>query len=356
MFLSAQRRTQSTFRVALLIPMCGSAGIWGPSCISSAQVAAEELNRGDGIGGRKVHLIMIDAAVEAEVPVEETVSELIETQSIDAIVGMHISAVRQRLSKVVCQRIPYIYTPLYEGGERTAGLFAIGETPSEQLGPSMEMIQNRYRVRSWALIGNDYVWPRISHVFAKAKLHEMSAGLAYERYVPFGLQNMGRYVEEIDKSGAEAVLVSLVGHDAVVFNRAFGVAGLHRRVVRLSCALEENGLLACGASNSERMYAAASYFASLPTEANAAFKERYHAMHGDQAPVLNSLGQSTYEGVHFLAGLMQRHPDAWRQHGASEQLPIFHKSGRKHCSINRRERPIYLARADGLRLEVIDEI
>ena len=141
LFLSAQRRTQSTFRVALLIPMCGSAGIWGPSCISSAQVAAEELNRGDGIGGRKVHLIMIDAAVEAEVPVEETVSELIETQSIDAIVGMHISAVRQRLSKVVCQRIPYIYTPLYEGGERTAGLFAIGETPSEQLGPSMEMIQ-----------------------------------------------------------------------------------------------------------------------------------------------------------------------------------------------------------------------
>ncbi len=80
----------STYRIALLIPLCGAAGLWAPSCISSAQVAVEELNRSVGIAGLKVQLIMIDAAMEADIPIEETVNDLIETESIDAIVGMHI--------------------------------------------------------------------------------------------------------------------------------------------------------------------------------------------------------------------------------------------------------------------------
>ena len=345
---------RGTYRIALLIPLCGSAGIWAPSCISSAQAAVEELNRASGINGRKVQLIMIDAAQESTLPIEETVNDLIESRAIDAIVGMHISAIRQRLSKVVRQRIPYIYTPLYEGGETTAGLYAIGETPDEQRGPSMELIQRDYRPKSWALIGNDYVWPRISHIYAKSKLREMAVDLAFERYLPFGLSNMARHVEDIARSGAEALLISLVGQDAVAFNRAFGAAGLHDRMVRLSCAIDENALLASGARNAKRMFVASAYFGSLPTEANAAFKEVYYGLHGDQAPVLNALGQSTYEGVHFLAGLLSGHPEAWRVGRVGKTLPVIHRSGRKRLGASRPERaPIYLARADGLKFEVI---
>ncbi len=350
-------RSGGMYRIALLIPLCGAAGLWAPSCISSAQVAVEELNRSNGIAGRKVQLIMIDAAMEASISIEETVNDLIATDSIDAIVGMHISAVRQRLSKVVRQRVPYIYTPLYEGGERTDGLFAIGEIPEEQLGPSMEYIQIEYRPRSWALIGNDYVWPKTSHGYAKKKLRDMAVNLSYERYLPFGLDGMPLVVEEIARSGAEAVLISLVGQDAVAFNRAFGQARLHDRIVRLSCAIEENGLLGSGARNSQRMFVASSYFATLSTEANAAFKEQYYRVHGEQAPMLNALGQSTYEGVHFLAGLMREHANIWRDHSVFDAPPVIHRSGRRLCISDRLTRaPIYLARADGLQFEIIKRI
>ena len=345
---------RGTYRIALLIPLCGAAGIWAPSCISSAQAAVEELNRSNGINGRKVQLIMIDSAQETTLPIEETVNDLIESGSIDAIVGMHISAIRQRLSKVVRQRIPYIYTPLYEGGETTAGLYAIGETPDEQLGPSMELIQSDYRPKSWALIGNDYVWPRISHLYAKSKLREMGVDLAYEKYLPFGLSNMAHHVEDIARSGAEAVLISLVGQDAVAFNRAFGAAGLHARMVRLSCAIDENALLASGARNAKRLFVASSYFGALPTEANAAFKELYYGLHGEQAPVLNALGQSTYEGVHFLAGLLEGHAETWCANTLGNTRPVIHRSGRKRNAETRPGRaPIYLARADGLKFEVL---
>ena len=264
----------STFRIALLIPMCGSAGIWAPSCISSAQLAVAELNEASGILGRQVELIMIDSALEAPTPVEEVINSLIEIRAIDAIVGMHISAVRQNLSKIVRQRIPYVYTPLYEGGERTKGIFAIGDTPERQLGPALEHFSSEKKIRQWALIGNDYVWPRASNSYAKWKLRELGARVALERYLPFGIADMRTVVDDLERSDADAVLISLVGQDAVTFNRAFGETSLHLRMLRFSCAIEENGLLASGADNLKELYSAASYFGSLKTSANSSFREK----------------------------------------------------------------------------------
>lgn len=346
---NGQFHASGVYRVALLIPLCGAAGIWAPSCISSAQVAVAELNKADGIDGRKVQLIMIDAAVEAAEPIEEIVNDLIDLGAIDAIVGMHLSAIRQRLSKVVRQRIPYIYTPLYEGGETTAGLFAIGETPKEQLGPAMMFMQKRFKPRKWALIGNDYVWPRSSHDYAKSCLRQMNVDLAMECYVPFGLSNMSGLVTQLEASGADAVLVSLVGQDAVMFNRTFGRRGLHKNIVRLSTALEENGLMACGRGNLERLFSVSSYFGSISNDENAAFKERYYGMHGDTAPALNALGQSTYEGLHYLAGLIGQFGDVWQQKSTRDQLPVSYASGRNFTHSPALRRPsVYMARADGV--------
>ena len=354
----AEPRPSSAFRVALLVPMCGTAGIWGPSCIASAQVAAYELNRRNGIAGRDVHLILIDSAIEAPAPVERVVRSLIESRSIDAIVGMHISAVRQRLTKVVAGRIPYVYTPLYEGGERGFGVFAIGDTPPAQLGPAMERLHRDYRLRKWALIGNDYVWPRTSHRYARAKLTGMGAVPVYERYLPFEAADLPEQVERLAASDADAVLVSLVGQDAVDFNRIFGAMGLDRTMIRLSCAIEENGLLASGEENLKRLFCSSSYFGVLSTAENACFREKYHGVHGDRAPVLNALGQSTYEGLQFLASLMRDGRGDWRERAASAPKPVAYRSARQavYVSNSHRRTPVYLARADGMVFRIISQI
>ena len=346
------------FRVALLIPMCGSAGIWGPSCIASAEVAAHELNRRDGIAGRNVRLILIDSAIEAQVPVEGLVDSLIESRSIDAIVGMHISAVRQQLTKVVRGRVPYVYTPMYEGGEHAFGVFAIGDTPMHQLVPAMKWLQRSYKRRRWALIGNDYVWPRASHRYAKATLAEMNAALVHERYLPFATPRMAAEVEAIAKSGADAVLISLIGQDAVDFNRIFGTMGLDRRIVRLTCVIEENGLLASGAENLERLFCSSSYFGALATDANACFREVYHGFHGDRAPVLGALGQSTYEGMHFLASLMGDGKEAWPAQCTSRAGPVAYRSARQAAYLSNSDNGIatFMARADGVVYRIIEKI
>jgi len=290
------------YRVALLIPMSGAAGLWGPSCLACATLATEHWNAAGGLRGRRVRLTVVDASDESD-HLEEHLDRLLEDGGVDAIVGMHTSSVRQRVTARLGCALPFVYTPLYEGGPLPAGVMAIGDTPQRQLLPALRWLTERYRLRRWYMVGNDYCWPRRSHALATATLTRAGCEVVGSRYVPLGRCDAEPLVDDIRRTGAQAVLMSLVGQDAVDFSRAFGDSGLTGRVLRLSCAIEENGLLAIGPEHTEGLFVSSSYFASLPTERNGAFRERYWSRFGERAPVLNALGQSTYEGIAFLNGL-----------------------------------------------------
>jgi len=335
--------------VGLLVPTSGAAGIWGPSCIACARLAADELNARGGIRGQEIHLQVVDAASENAALREQT-GELLDAGEIDAVVGMHISSVRNALLPVLGGEIPYVYTPLYEGGERHPGVFTLGETPRNQLVPALTALSGSRSPTRWALVGNDYVWPRESHRWARSVLRRIGCEVVHEALMPLGCDDFEAEVAALAASGAQAVLLSLIGQDAVAFNRAFAAQGLSGTIRRLSCAIEENELLAMGADCTEELYVAGSYFATLPTEANLAFSERYHATRGPRAPTLNALGQSTYEGVHFLGALLLRgaHPLAPGEslHFHSARGALWRGNDQPSC-------PVYLARADGHALKVM---
>src|SRR5690349_4597972 len=136
---------RDTIDVALVIPFNGSAGIYGPSCMACAELAIAEVNNGPGLLGRPIRLIPVDGSrAPAEVAAE--VSALLSLGAIDAVTGWHISPVRQAVARVTANRVPYVYGPLYEGGERTPGLFLTGETPSRQLLPAMDWMKAEYGI------------------------------------------------------------------------------------------------------------------------------------------------------------------------------------------------------------------
>jgi urea transport system substrate-binding protein len=288
--------------VGLFIPTSGAAGIWGPSCRACAEIAADEINQVGGVNGREVVLKIFDAG-DAPAYVAGIAEDCFLDGEIDAIVGMHTSDVREALAKTVGGKLPYVYTPLYEGGERTPGVFCIGETPSMQLLPAAQGLSERYKLRRWYLVGNDYVWPHASHAVFRQSLASTGGMVCGERYFPFGTTNFDTLLEDIATSEADAVLVSLVGSDAIHFNKQFGRSGLSEQVLRLSCAVEENVLLAIGAEHSSGLFAVSGYFRDVKNIKNDSFKERYHSRYGTPAPQLNSIGQSIYEGMHFLKAL-----------------------------------------------------
>jgi urea transport system substrate-binding protein len=342
------------FNIALCVPLGGATGIWGPSALASAKLAAAELNKGSGILGRPCQLIVVDAADESA-NIETTLSGLVKSGDVDAIIGMHTSAVRQRIIRAVDGYLPFVYTPLYEGGELTPGVFAIGETTMYQLRPAINWLGQNRKPKRWFAVGNDYVWPRVSHRMARQYIADIGSDMIGEMYVPVGTNDFSEVLDAIKDSRADAVLVSLVGQDAVEFNRAFGQYGLSKTLLRLSCAVGENELLAIGAENAEDLYVASGYFAALDNDANLAFKERYLAHFGERAPTLNTFGQSTYEGLHFLGALFSTSPQHPPQMG---QGPFSYLSARGCAYAGGRVNvtPIYIARCNGNAFEVITRL
>lgn len=344
----AKGDAQNDFVVGLLVPINGSAGLWGPSAIACAQLAQAEINEAGGLLDRELRLHVVDASDECT-DVGQVTAGLMRSGCIDALVGMHTSQVRQRVLANLELHVPYVYTPLYEGGEKHPGVFAIGETPEHQLRPALRRMLERFGARRWFFVGNDYVWPRVSNRFAAQYLRELHGELLGARYLPFGTADFASVLTEIERLRPHAVLMSLVGQDAVQFNRDFGASGLASHVLRLSAAIEENGLLAIGAEHTEGLFASSGYFASLDTERNMAFRERYHNSFRDRAPTLNALGQSTYEGIHFLASLIHRAVSDDAPLIGRLPEPLAFRSVRGTCFAGNDSctAPVYLAEAEG---------
>ena len=334
------------FRIALLVPTSGAAGLWGASSLACGRLGVEQWNADGGLRGREVRLHVIDASDESST-LEADLAALHADAGIDAIVGMHTSSVRQRVTAADRHGVPFVYTPLYEGGPLPANVHAIGETPVMQLLPALAWMSERYTLNRWFMVGNDYSWPRRSHELARRALVARGGTVAGSDFVALGRCDHGRLIDAIRRSGAQAVLLSLVGPDAIDFGRAFRDSGLAARLPRLSCAIEENGLLAMGAECTEGLFVASGYFSTLATPANASFRERYWSRFGERAPVLNALGQSIHEGVGFLRGLTQgaRHEDG--------SVRFESARGVRWRSNARNAVPIYLAAAQDMSFGIV---
>lgn len=348
----------STLNVAVAIPLHGSAGIYGPSCELCAQLAAEEVNAEGGVLAREVRLNVVDGSGPPR-RVAEEVGALVDAGRVDAVVGWQISAVRQALAPRIAARVPYVYTALYEGGERTPGVFLAGETPSRQLLPAMRWLRSEYGVRRWCIVGDDYVWPRMTAGFARDYAPLCGGQIADEVFVPLGTKDFGHALQRVERCDADAVLMLLVGEDAAHFNRAFGRMGLQDSCRRLSTLMDENVLLASGAGNTRGIYAAAAYFETLATPESLDFGWRYTRRFGPEAPTLNSPGESCYEGVRALDALARRAKSL--DPGVMSAVPdasFTYAGPRGEVQMRDRhaDQRVYLAEADGLRFDVVAQL
>lgn len=340
--------------VALVIPLHGPAGILGPSSELCAQLAVEEVNAERGVLGREVRLTPVDGSGEP-VEVARKVHALVASGRVEAVAGWHLSALRQVLAPRVAPHVPYVYSALYEGGERTPGVFLTGETPRLQLRPAIRWLVATLGVRRWAVVGDDYVWPRTSAARARRYLGECGAGLVDEVFVPLGTTDFRGVLARLERSGADAVLMLLVGEDAVLFNRQLAAAGLDEQCCRFSPLMAEDMLLASGARATRDLYAAAGYFESLVTTSSLEFGGRFARRFGADAPSLNSPGESCYEAVRLLAELVTRAGTTDVRAVCAVADTVTHEGvrGAMRLRQNHLEQPVYLARADGLEFDVI---
>ena len=250
------------FKIGLFIPLSGPASLFGPTNRACAELAADEINKDGGISGRQIKLIPTDAGG----PPAETAKSAVRLtldENVDLFVGSHDSATRQALVTTIKGKVPYIYTPVYEGGECAFNVYCLGETPNQQARPSIGWLATERKTKGYYLIGDDYVWPRKTNAETKQYIAENGGNVVGEEYVPFGAPNkFEEVVTRIKAAKPDAVVITLVGADNVNFNRTFAGFGLDKDIARLAFLLEENTLMGIGAESSNNLIPA---WATSPT-------------------------------------------------------------------------------------------
>lgn len=351
-------RPSEVFGVAMVIPLQGAGGIFGPSCRSVAELAAHEMNQSDGILGRQVELVFIDAGRAPSVVAAE-VAELVRLGAVHAITGWHISPVRDALFAAIRGRVPYVYTALYEGGEARPGVFSSGEVPFTQVGPALKWLRDNRDVRDWTLVGDDYSWPIDSVRFVRDIAPELGLTVHGAGYADMGNEAaIVRLVDELEKAPTTGVAMFFVGHDAVVFNREFAGRGLHERMVRYSPMMDEAMLLASGFEATDDLYSSAGYYRSLINADTLDLQGRYNNFHGPFAPALTNTAESCYEGLMTLANLLGRagSTDMSAVNRAIVGLAYDGPRGVVEYHGPQGMHHVHLAKADGLDFEVLADL
>jgi urea transport system substrate-binding protein len=352
--LSDPRRAREKLRIVNFVTLSGSAGIWGPAGINGTLLAVAEINRRGGILGREIEMIFRDAGGHLD-DVVRTASDIVAADDADILMGSHISAVRVALRRVVAGHIPYIYTPVYEGGEKTPGVMAIGETPGDLSRPAIEWLARTRRASRWYLIGSDYVWPWLSHKAIKKYIADSGGRVVGEEFVPMGEHDHSAHIARIRAARPDVVLISLIGTDSIVFNRAFAEHGLASKMLRLGGAMDETVLLGIGADNSENLFCASGYFVETGTRENDLFRANCEASYGRNAPPIGSIAQSNYEGLRFLETVASRAKSLAIKPLLSAAANVEYQGARGAIGIRagKAKMPIYFAEADGLDFRLI---
>lgn len=363
------RGPETDYRVALVLPRHGPAGIFGLECLAAAELAASEIDAAGGVAGRSIQYVNVDAGGDPLVVAQE-IGALLSTGQIDAVTGWHLSNLRQSIARVVEGRIPYVYAAAYEGGERRDGVLCSGEVPTDQILCSLDWLRTELRLRKWYVIGNDYVWPRETAARTVEGLRGRDIRVLRRRFVPLGTTDETVWqgvLDDIRRSGAQGVITLLVGSDAVRFNRAFAAAGMDAELVRFSPFIDETVVLATGPEATTNLFVSAGWFSSLRTDSaaqfNRDFKRAWDLVCGtagpeeSRAPSPGTMAETTYSGIHLLASI------------AGRTIPTVHDTRRAfadwawdspHGTVELRagaaRHPVHLALAHGVDLEVVSQV
>jgi len=343
------------FKIGLFIALSGPASLFGPTQQACAELAAEEINKAGGILGRQIKLIPTDAGGP---PAESTKSavRLMLEEKVDLFIGSHDSATREALVATIKGKVPYVYTPVYEGGECSFNTYVTADTPEQQIRPSVAWMMKDKGAKGIYLIGDDYVWPRKCNEHAHKYIAENGGKVVAEEYVPFGAPNkFEEIVTRIKSAKPDAVLITLVGADNVNFNRTFAGFGLDKDIARLSLLLEENTLHGIGADASKNLYSCMSYYENAPSTAAKKFKADYVAKFGDKAPQLGRIGADCYEGVYCAKALVTKAggTDANKCMAASEGITFPTAAGDVTMHGRHVDKTMFLATCSGTEFEII---
>jgi branched-chain amino acid transport system substrate-binding protein/urea transport system substrate-binding protein len=234
-------------------------------------------------------LIIEDNKTDPKTAVEKA-KKLILRDKVVAVVGPVSSAARDAMTPVAEKyKTPLLYGIDYEGGVCNRYVFLYSAIPAHDMDKLIPYMAEKYG-KTFYIFGYDYVWPHKMAEAIKGNVDKIGGRVVGVEYTPFGVKDFAPTIQKISKSGARVLMLIVPGADGFTFIKQFTDFGLKDKIKIVALASDENYLLALTPEQSEGIFTALPFLASLDKPEARDFVARQKKMFGQDTVVTWATG------------------------------------------------------------------
>lgn len=315
-YFTAPALADDAIKVGVILDQSGGLDIYGQPMVDTIALAAREVNEAGGLNGRAVELKLYDPQSNTQFYTQYA-TEAATAERVSVVHGGITSASREAIRPILDRyRTLYMYATQYEGGVCDRNVFCTGSTPAQTVAKLVPHAMNKWGKKVYILAA-DYNYGQITADWVGKFTRDHGGTVAGAEFFPLDVTEFGPTIRKIQAAKPDLVVSVLVGGAHVSFYRQWAAAGMKSEIPMASTTFgvgNEHRLMS--AAEGDGMLVAYGYFEELDSAPNRAFLERYHAMHGADAPYVNELAARSYESFHMWA-------EAVRRAGTDERMAVI---------------------------------
>ena len=298
-----------TIRICVIDDHSGDFALPNIPKTHGARLAVDEINAGGGVNGQQLELIHYDGQSDVK-RYQELAQKCILDDEAHVVMAGYTSSEREAARAVaVKNKTIFWHNNQGEGGIADKYSFFTGPIPEQQILTGVEYMVRTYGPKMYVLAA-DYGFGQVSALWTHVAAAVHGGEIVGEEFIPLGNSEFATSIANVQKAKPDFMVHYLVGANQSQFYPQAQAAGLRIpavSTVNLQQGYEHKQFPPPALAN---MYIPVAYIEEIPTEANTAFKERFHAKYPDE-PYINQPARCAYVAVRIMA-------EAWRRAGTTE--------------------------------------
>ena len=290
--------TDDTVTVGILHSITGTMAISETGSTQAEKLAIKQINESGGVLGRQIKYIQEDGASDWPTFAEKS-RKLLVKDKVAAVMGCWTSASRKAALPVFEQYNGMLFYPtFYEGLEQSPNVVYTGQEATQQIIASIDWVVKTKGVKTFYLLGSDYIWPRTSMKIARKHIAKLGLKVVGEEYYPLGHTQFNSVINKIKLKKPDVIFAAVVGGSNVAFYKQVKAAGIDWRKEKplmLTISVTEDEVLGIGGENLVGAYSSMKYFQSLTNSNNETFVKAFKEMWGEDS-VIGDVTQAAYLG------------------------------------------------------------
>ena len=290
--------TDDTVTVGILHSITGTMAISETGSTQAEKLAIKQINESGGVLGRQIEYIQEDGASDWPTFAEKS-RKLLVKDKVAAVMGCWTSASRKAALPVFEQYNGMLFYPtFYEGLEQSPNVVYTGQEATQQIIASIDWVVKTKGVKTFYLLGSDYIWPRTSMKIARKHIAKLGLKVVGEEYYPLGHTQFNSVINKVKLKKPDIIFAAVVGGSNVAFYKQVKAAGIDWRKEKplmLTISVTEDEVLGIGGENLVGAYSSMKYFQSLTNGNNESFVKAFKEMWGEDS-VIGDVTQAAYLG------------------------------------------------------------